>query len=124
MISTPGYWFFFAIFLHKIPEGFMVASLFAASGKSVRFAVLMSGLAGTVTFLGTLGLLWAANWTNFATIYALPFAAGITLYVAGTELLPELKHREGNSLKMAFAVGGGVIIFLALHGFLENFLDH
>lgn len=115
---------FIAICLHKIPEGFTVASLFAASGKSIRFSALMSGLAGMVTFLGVLSVIGAASWANFLTIYTLPFAAGVTLYVAGTELLPELKHREGNSLKMAFAVSGGVIIFWAIHKILENFIEH
>ena len=45
---------FVAIFLHKLPEGFTVASAVLASGESRRNAILASGLLGAATLLGVL----------------------------------------------------------------------
>src|SRR6202035_1083057 len=48
---------FVAIFLHKIPEGFTVASLMLASGHSGRSAFVSSALLGGTTLLG-IGLMF------------------------------------------------------------------
>ena len=40
---------FLAIFLHKIPEGFTVASLMLASGQSRRVAFVSSAILGGAT---------------------------------------------------------------------------
>ena len=58
--SRRGCWFptwlggviFIAIFLHKIPEGFTVASLMLASGQSARAAFISSAILGGATLLG------------------------------------------------------------------------
>ena len=56
----PGCWFrrgsggviFIAIFLHKIPEGFTVASLMLASGQSRTRSVRSSAILGAATLAG------------------------------------------------------------------------
>ncbi len=115
---------FLAIFLHKIPEGFAVASLFVAAGKTTRFAVLMSGITGLVTLLGILCVVFLQNWIYFSVAYTLPVAAGVTFYVVGTELLPELKHQAGRNVFLAFFVCVGVALFFLLHQVLENFMPN
>src|SRR5437762_10593888 len=40
---------FFAVFLHKLPEGFTVASVVLASGQGKRNAILAAGLLGVAT---------------------------------------------------------------------------
>ena len=53
LVSTSlGILIFFAIFLHKLPEGFTVASLMLASGQSRRAAFVSSVILGGCTLLG------------------------------------------------------------------------
>src|SRR5215813_8168521 len=62
LVSTwLGVVIFVAVFLHKLPEGFTVASLVLASGMGKRNALLAAGSQGTATLLGVLltGLLEA-----------------------------------------------------------------
>src|SRR5207244_12314457 len=76
---------FLAVLLHKLPEGFTVGSLMLASGHS-RAAAL-----GAATLLGVLTILGAVATTLIAqehVAYALALSAGVTLYVAASDLIP------------------------------------
>jgi len=99
---------FAAIFLHKIPEGFTVASLMLASGQSRRAAFGSSVILGAATLAG-MALMFVLR---SAVADALPFSAGVTLYVAASDLIPEV-NRE-HSVGMAVLVFLGVAIFIAL----------
>ena len=103
-----GLLIFVAIFLHKIPEGFTVASLMLASGQGRRRAFLSSAVLGVATLVGVgLMLVWRAH-----VGIALPVSAGVTLYVAASDLIPEVNHEPG--ARMALLVFLGVAIMLAL----------
>ena len=103
-----GLLIFVAIFLHKIPEGFTVASLMLASGQGKRRAFLSSAVLGAATLVGVaLMLVWRAH-----VGIALPVSAGVTLYVAASDLIPEVNHEPG--ARMALLVFLGVAIMLAL----------
>ena len=99
---------FLAIFLHKIPEGFTVASVMLASGQSRRTALFAAIWLGVATVAGVLlmGLL------HSQVGYALPISAGVTLYVAATDLIPEV-NREPDT-RMALLVFLGVSLMLVL----------
>src|SRR5690348_8502744 len=99
---------FIAIFLHKIPEGFTVASLMLASGQSRATAFASSAILGAATLAG-MALMLILKGT---VADALPFSAGVTLYVAASDLIPEV-NREHN-VGMAVLVFLGVAIFIAL----------
>jgi ZIP family zinc transporter/zinc and cadmium transporter len=99
---------FVAIFLHKLPEGFTVASVVLASGQSWRNAILASGLLGVATLLGVL----LTTLLESQLKYALPLSGGVTLYVAATDLLPEV-NREPN-WRMALLVFVGVASLLIM----------
>ncbi len=99
---------FLAIVLHKIPEGFTVASLMLASGRSRHAALLASIWLGVATVAGV--LLMGLLRTQIA--YALPISAGVTLYVAATDLVPEV-NREPDT-RMALLVFAGVSLMLCL----------
>jgi zinc and cadmium transporter len=99
---------FVAIFLHKLPEGFTVASVVLASGQSRRNAILASGLLGVATLLGVL----LTTLLQSQLKYALPLSGGVTLYVAATDLLPEV-NREPN-WRMALLVFVGVASLLIM----------
>ena len=99
---------FIAIFLHKIPEGFTVASIMMASGQGKHAAVTSSAILGAATLCGV-GLMFVLRG---ALADALPFSAGVTLYVAASDLIPEV-NREPGAL-MAILVFLGVALMLAL----------
>jgi len=94
--------------LHKIPEGFTVASLMLASGQSRRTAFISSAILGGTTLLG-IGLMFLLR---SSVADALPVSAGVTLYVAASDLIPEVNREPG--VGMAVLVFFGVAIMLAL----------
>lgn len=93
---------FVAIFLHKIPEGFTVASIMLASGQSKLAAFTSSVILGGATLAGV-ALMFALRST---LADALPFSAGVTLYVAASDLIPEVNHDPG--------VGMAALVFLGV----------
>ncbi|MGH9713231.1 MAG: ZIP family metal transporter [Candidatus Acidiferrales bacterium] len=99
---------FLAVFLHKLPEGFTVASLMLASGQSQRVAFVSSAILGGATLAG-MALMFLLRG---AVADALPFSAGVTLYVAASDLIPEVNREP--SFGMAVLVFLGVAILLAL----------
>jgi zinc and cadmium transporter len=109
LVSTwLGLILFLAVFLHKLPEGFTVASLVLASGQSKKNAVRAAGLLGAATLLGVLLTIQLQAQLK----YALPISGGVTLYVAATDLLPEVNREPG--WRMAFLVSVGVFSLLIL----------
>jgi ZIP family zinc transporter/zinc and cadmium transporter len=106
LVSIPlGLLIFFAVFLHKFPEGFTVASIALASGRGARGALYASCILGGATLLGVLGMHQFA----FAVPYALPLSTGVTLYVAASDLMPEVNEERG--VRMALVVFLGVFLF-------------
>ncbi len=99
---------FMAVFLHKIPEGFTVSSLMLASGQSRAASFASSAILGAATLAG-MALMFVLR---SAVADALPFSAGVTLYVAASDLIPEV-NREPHA-GMAVLVFVGVAILLAL----------
>jgi ZIP family zinc transporter/zinc and cadmium transporter len=104
---------FLAVFLHKLPEGFTVASLFRASGQTRQRAILASGLLGLATMFGV----FLTSLLHTQLSYALPLAAGVSLYVAASDLVPEVNRERAPG--MAVVVFLGVALLLALHHFLQ-----
>jgi zinc and cadmium transporter len=101
-----GVLIFVAIFLHKLPEGFTVASLMMASGQGRRAAFWSSAILGASTLVGVaVMLLWRAE-----VRIALPVSAGVTLYVAASDLIPEVNHERG--VRWALLVFLGVALVL------------
>jgi zinc and cadmium transporter len=109
LVSTwLGVLLFVAVFLHKLPEGFTVASVVMAKSQSKRNAVRAAGLLGAATLAGVL----LTSQLEAQLKYALPLSGGVTLYVAATDLLPEV-NKEPN-WRMALLVFVGVATMLIL----------
>lgn len=95
-----GVLIFLAVALHKVPTGVTLASVMLASGNAVRQTVAALVAIGMATVLGAaitpaIGLLGE---------YGLALAAGVTIYVAATNLIPETQNRPG------LMVPGGVLL--------------
>jgi ZIP family zinc transporter/zinc and cadmium transporter len=107
---------FLAVVLHKLPEGFTVASLMLASGQGKRVAQWSAAVLGVATLAGVLLM----NLLRGGVVYALPLSAGVTLYVAASDLIPEVNKEHG--IKMALVVFLGVALMAAMHFFFH--LEH
>ncbi len=101
-----------AVFLHKIPEGFTVASIMTAAGRSRREAGLSAAWLGLATLLGVVVI---SRWHGMVR-FALPFSAGAALYVAASDLIPAVNETKG--IRMALWVFGGVLFFYATESLL------
>jgi zinc and cadmium transporter len=107
-----GAMIFVAVFLHKLPEGFTVASVVLASGQGRRKAILAAGLLGAATLLGVL----LTSVLQSQLKYALPLSGGVTVYVAATDLLPEV-NREPNWRMAALVFVGVATVLIMQHLF-------
>jgi len=97
---------FLAVFLHKIPDGFTISSILITSGNSTKAALGAAVSLGASTLLGVM----AVHLVGGSVTYALPISTGSTLYVAATDLMPEVNREKG--VKMAVVVFAGMGLFL------------
>lgn len=103
-----GWVIFLAVFLHKIPEGFTVASVMLASGTSRGTAWGASALLGAATVAGVLTMALLRHQVGFG----LPLSAGVTIYVAASDLMPEVNREPGVKMALVVFLGVGVLFLL------------
>ncbi|CAN5343049.1 MAG: ZIP family metal transporter [Gemmatimonadetes bacterium] len=102
-----GWLVFVAIALHKLPEGFTIASVVRAAGGSPRQSLAASAVVGAACLAGAASLAGQPEWAG----PGLALACGVTIYVAATDLIPEVNKEVGHHL--AFTVLVGVALYLA-----------
>jgi len=107
-----GWLIFLAILLHKAPEGFTMASVMLASGRSRSTAFYSAVALAAATLAGVLVIELIPSWLP----YGLPISAGVALYVAATDLVPEVNREPG--IRMALVFFAGVAGFLLLRALL------
>jgi zinc transporter ZupT len=120
---SAGILVFLAIFLHKLPEGFTAVSLVLAAGETMKKAILASAIVGLVTLFGVLVFALIKTQFTVSVAYILPFSAGVTLYVAASELIPELYHHGERNRLVSVFVFAGVVMFFILHYFLHTLIE-
>ena len=98
-----------AVVLHKLPEGFTVASLMLARGRSRPAAFMAACGLGAATLAGSF---FTALLSSRAAV-VLPFSAGLTLYVAASDLIPEVNQER--DLGVAGTVFLGAAALAAAH---------
>ena len=108
-----GWIIFLAVFMHKIPEGFTIASVMLASGRSRGFAWGASVLLGAATVAGVMTMAVFRHQVGFG----LPLSAGVTIYVAASDLIPEVNKETG--VRMAVLVFVGAASMFVLDRFLH-----
>jgi zinc transporter ZupT len=107
-----GVLIFIAILLHKLPEGFTVASMMLAAGRSRRAANLSALGVGLTTLAGVALVIMFRNVaieSRPLAAYVLPLSAGVTLYVAASDLIPEVNAHERGA-RTSFMVFAGVAL--------------
>ncbi len=121
--SSLGFLMFIAVLLHKFPEGFTVGSIVLATGNGFKQVLIATSAIGLTSVLGVIIFYFVgANW-EFAVGYALPLSAGIMLYVAASDLIPEANHHGGKKPIVSIAVFAGVATFLLMHYLLHSLIE-
>jgi zinc and cadmium transporter len=103
---------FAAIVLHKIPTGVSLASVMLASGNRTRDSMLAVLAIAAATVLG------AVITPAFGPLarYGLSLAAGVTLYVAASNLVPESQRERSWITQGGLFAGVGAFYLLHLLG--------
>lgn len=94
-----------AIVLHKLPEGSTISSVCLAAGFGRRSALGAALLLGLATVIGAIVTDLVAPLAR----YGLALSAGVTIYVAASNLVPEFQHKPRWTLPAAFF--GGCVLF-------------
>ncbi|MBX7221233.1 MAG: ZIP family metal transporter [Blastocatellia bacterium] len=112
-----GWVIFIALLLHKVPDGVTVVSVVLAAGRSRRVARLATLVTGGATLLGAILVVFMQPIIPVVG-YVLPVAAGVTLHVAASDLVPEIVSTQ-RGLRTPMAILSGVVLFYCTHFMLE-----
>jgi zinc and cadmium transporter len=108
-----GVLLFLAVLLHKLPEGVTIASVMVAGGQTRGRAIGAAAVLGGATVLGVMFTELVAPLAR----HGLALSAGVTLYVAASNLVPEFQGKRGWLTALAFF--GGAAGFFAAERLLE-----
>ncbi|MCR4368625.1 MAG: ZIP family metal transporter, partial [archaeon] len=105
-----------AVAFHEIPQEIGDFGVLLHAGFSRGRALLYNFGSALTSVLGVLTALFLGSYTGAIETFAAPFAAGLFIYIAGSDLIPEL-HKQDDSLKSIIdlvAFIAGVIVIGAL----------
>lgn len=99
---------FGSMILHNIPEGFTVASIMVASGKKRPSGMWAAALLGGSRIAGVFAVALAERFAR----YGLALSAGVVLYCAASDLIPEANKQGGPRVAFMVAAGFGMVVLL------------
>jgi zinc and cadmium transporter len=97
---------------HEIPQEFGDFGILLHSGWEKKKALIYNFLSALTIVLGGLVVYFASEFINI--IYLLPIAAGNFIYIATSDLIPEIKHninRKENILHFSALVAGIALLW-------------
>ncbi len=108
-----------AVALHEIPQEIGDFGILVYGGiEKIKALFLNFFTAITVVFGGLVGFLLAGK-IGQSIVFLLPFAAGSFVYIASSDLIPEIKHRGGSKMSIIhflfFATGLVLMLVLKLY---------
>ena len=87
-----------------------MASVMLASGRSRTVALYSAIGLAAATLAGVLVIELIPSWLP----YGLPISAGVALYVAATDLVPEVNREPGIRMALVFFAGVGAFLLLRM----------
>lgn len=90
-----------AIVLHEIPQEIGDFGILLHGGFSKNKALLLNFLTALTAVIGVVVSLLLNSYFENITMFLIPFAAGSFIYIAGSDLIPEL-HKEVEGKKSLF----------------------
>lgn len=105
----------FAIALHEIPQELGDFGVLLYAGFSKKKALTWNFLVAAVSILGGIFGYYFSFYIGQMTSYLLPFAAGGFIYIAASDLMPEIK-KETNLRKSMISFGIFLLGILIMYG--------
>lgn len=105
-----------AVLLHEIPQELGDFGVIVHSGMSRLRALMLNFFTALTAIVGVLVVFIAGETANTITYWLVPFAAGTFLYIAGSDLIPEL-HKEQSwrvSLAQVTTFIMGLVVMMSL----------
>ena len=105
-----------AVAAHEIPQEVGDVAILLRAGYSRSRALSLNVMSGLGGVLGAAAMLFASKSLPYALPYVLAFAAGSFLYVAMSDLIPDL-HRGnvgGSTLRQLLLIGAGIATIVLL----------
>lgn len=117
MVSFPiGLTTTLAVFLHEIPQELGDFGVLVHGGLTVKRALIFNLLSALIAVLGAVVSIVAGSQVQDFSLSLLPVTAGGFLYIAGSDLIPELHHevKASTSLWQLILIVLGVAIMALL----------
>lgn len=101
-----------AVIFHEIPQEIGDFSILLYGGMKKKKALFFNFISALTAVLGALMVWFFAEKISLSLPYFLPFAAGGFLYIAGTDIIPELHKKENlkDSLWQFFLLCLGLLL--------------
>ena len=105
-----------AVALHEVPQEMGDFGVLIFAGYSKMKALLCNFMTAILSFVGAILVVFMNVSVEVVSLYVLPFAAGGFIYIATSDLLPELKkeNRTWHSLGQVLAVVLGVLLMMVI----------
>ncbi len=106
-----------AVALHEIPQELGDFGILVQGGFTPRRALVMNFLFGILAIVGVVISLLLGPVVGTYTAFMLPLTAGGFIYIAGSDLIPELHHEHGlpgSLVQFAMVVVGIGLMYLLL----------
>ena len=117
--SSLGMLLFIGVLLHRIPEGATISSIFLVRGFGPRGALFAAGTLAATALLGA----FSQDAFKIPIGPILAISAGLGLYVACADLLPQAHKERG--WKSTASLASGVLLFLfTSYVFLPHHHEH
>ncbi len=124
MVSIPiGITTTLAVILHEIPQEIGNFGILVYGGYSVKKALFFNFLTALTSIAGGILSLLVGPYLQGYSVYLLPMTAGGFLYIAGSDLIPELHHGSDVKLSTSLWQFSCIILGVGLMSLLI-FLEH
>jgi zinc and cadmium transporter len=106
----------FAVALHEIPQEIGDFGVLLYAGYKRSTALILNFLVALTVVLGGVFGYFLSGWIEGISMHLMAFAAGGFLYIAASELMPEIRQEKvlGKSIGYFFVFLGGVLIMYLL----------
>lgn len=100
------------VVLHEIPQEIGDFGVLIYGGFKKTKALLLNFLSGITAILGGIVGYFLAERIGDSIVYLLPFAAGTFIYIACSDLVPEIKEKTSKVNFIVFLLGIGLMILM------------
>jgi len=107
-----------AVFFHEIPQEMGDFAVMLHGGFSRGQALLFNFATALTSFIGILVVLVLGAYVEGINSFLIPFAAGSFIYIAGSDLIPEVHRVESKTVKAILQLFFFVLGMLLMYGLL------